>query len=90
MTQELYLEMTYRRGKPFAGYLHLPCRDGDQAVRSRKVAPGLVVDYTEDERPLGIEIVSPGTVSIEDIQRVLSDLHCRQVTQDELAPLHSA
>jgi len=87
MSEQVYLEMTYRHGKPFAGYLWLPRRQGDTAARSRKAAAGLVVDYAADGRPIGIEIVSPSHVSPGDIKALLAELHCECVSEKELAPL---
>ena len=81
------LELTYRRGKLFAGYLHLPRDEGDEVVRSKKVAEGLVVDYAEGDRPVGIEIVSPSIVSPDAIYALLKQMHCEQVSKEELAPL---
>lgn len=48
-----YLEVTYRAGKPFAAYFHLPRRPGDGSVRTEKSEPGLPVDYTSDGRAIG-------------------------------------
>lgn len=87
MNKELYLEMTYRGGRPLAGYLHLPRRAEDRAVRSEKAAPGLVVDYADDDRPIGIEITSPSTVTLDGVNAVLRQLHQPTLTQRELAPL---
>ncbi len=87
MTREIYLEMTYRRGKPLAAYLHLPRKEGDKVVRSRKAAAGLVVDYAADDRPIGVEITSPSGVSLESINKLLAALHQQALSQEELAPL---
>ena len=89
MTRDVYLEMTFRHGKPLAGYLYLPRREGDWAARSRKVDEGLVVDFAEDGRPIGIEIVSPTLVSLETVNQVLRDLKQAAITAEELAPLHA-
>ena len=87
MTRDTYLEITYRRGKPLAGYLYL-AKSGDAKVaRSRKAAPGLVVDYAPDDRPIGIEITTPSAVSLQAINAVLADLHQQALEREELAPL---
>jgi hypothetical protein len=87
MSSDTYLEITYRHGKPLAGYLRLPRREGDSAARSQKHAAGLVVDYAEDGRPIGIEITSPANASIEAINDLLSQLHINSIAEQELAPL---
>ena len=89
MNREVYLEMTFRKGKPLAGYLHLPRREGDWAACSRKAADGLVVDYAEDGRPIGIEIVSPSIVTVAEVNRVLADLQQDAIEAEELAPLRA-
>ena len=87
MTREIYLEMTYRRGKPLAGYIYLPRQDGDKAFRSKKVGVGLVVDYASDGRPIGVEITSPTSVSLRAINELLVSLRQRTLTEAEIAPL---
>ena len=89
MSEQVYLELTYRHGKPFAGYLHLPRRQGDRAARSRKAGAALVVDYADDGRPIGVEIVSPSTVSADEINRLLAELNQQALTAAELAPLQA-
>ena len=87
MTQEVCLQITYRRGKPLAGYQRLGGREGDRVARSRKAAPGLVVDYDRDGRPLGLEITSPSSASVQEINQVLCDLHLEALPREELLPL---
>ena len=87
MTREIYLEMTYRHGKPLAGYLYLPRKEGDNATRSHKAAPGLVVDYAVDGRPIGVEITSPSAVSLKTINDLLTTLRVQTVGAEDLAPL---
>ena len=87
MSKEIYLEMTYRHGKPLAGYLYLPRKEGDRVVRSQQAAPGLVVDHASDGRPIGVEITSPSAVSLQAINKLLVDLHQQTLAQEELAPL---
>ena len=85
-----YLEITYRDGRPIAAYYYLPRRPGDRGVRTQRVDPGLVIDFTEDDRPIGIEITAPGLVSLDDMNRTLRSLGLEAVTAAELAPLHAA
>lgn len=87
MSRDAYLELTYRRGRLLAGYLHLPRQDGDRAHHSKKVAPGLVADFAADGRPIGLEIVSPSQASAETINAALSDLRLATLTKEDLAPL---
>ncbi len=88
--REAYLEVSYRRGRPFAAYYHLSAGARGESARSRRVEPGMVVDYTSDGRPIGIEITAPSKLSLDDFNRVLGDLGLPPVTGDDLAPLHAA
>lgn len=88
--KETYLEVTYRHGKPLAGYLYLPRRSQDRSARVEQVAPGLAVDYRRDGQPIGIEITAPGKVSLAAVNRVLRDLGLPAAKRVDLAPLLAA
>ena len=87
MADDIHLEMSYHRDKLMAAYLYLPRKEGDRAARSREARPGLVVDYAEDGRPIGIEIVSPSAISEALINDVLADIGQAPLTEEDLAPL---
>ena len=62
---ERSLRINYRKGKPFAAYLHLPraTDERQKSVKTIATADGLlVVDYGADRRPIGIEITVPQAV----------------------------
>jgi hypothetical protein len=84
---EHYLEITYRRGKPVAAYLYLPRRAGDTSRRVAQEEGGLLVDLTADNRPIGIEIVSPEVVSPAAINSVLGKYALPPLDRREFAPL---
>jgi hypothetical protein len=85
-----YLEVTYRKGKPLAAYFYLPRRSGDVSVRVEPHAPGFLVDWTEDGRPIGIEMPSPSLVTVEGFNQVLTGLHLDPVLPEEVAPVVAA
>ena len=85
--KEAYLQVTYRHGRPLAAYLYLPRQEGDISVRTRKVHPGILVDYAEGGRPIGIEITSPKRVTAEALNSVLVDLDLSPMDATDLAPL---
>jgi hypothetical protein len=85
-----YLEITYRHGRPVAAYLYLSRRPKDRSHRTASVAPGLVVDFHRDGRPIGIEITAPGKVSPSAVNRVLRDLGQPPAKRADLAPLLAA
>lgn len=88
--RDTYLEVTYRRGRPFAAYYHLSDRAGQKSVRTRRFEPGLVVDFARNGDPLGIEIIQPRAVTAAAMNRVLKELGLPSVKRGELAPLRVA
>ncbi len=84
------LEVTYRNGKPLAAYLSLPRRSGDMSVRVEPRGDGFLVDWTEDGRPIGIEMPSPSRITVAGLNRVLSELHLDPILPEEVAPALSA
>lgn len=84
------VQVTYRKGRPFAGYIYLGRRPGESAARTEEVTPDLLVDYAEDGRPLGIEVVTPEAVPIAEILRVFDRLGLNRPAETELAPLQAA
>jgi len=87
---EPYLEVTYRHGRPLAAYLYLPRRSSDRSHRTEAVAPGIVVDFRHDGRPIGIEITAPRKVSLAALNRVLRGLGLPPAKRVDLGPLLAA
>lgn len=88
--KDRYLEVTFRMGKPLAAYLYLPRAAGVKSTRTREMAPGLLVDYAQDDTPIGIEIVAPDRISLEQLNEILDRLGQARLTSAELAPLRAA
>jgi uncharacterized protein YuzE len=86
----LSLQITYRKGKPFAAYIYLAHSPGTKSVRTEAVGPELLIDYAADGSPLGIEIVSPGFVTEDEIITAFDRLGIAPPSRDELAPLRAA
>ncbi len=84
------LQITYRKGKPFAAYIYLSRQNGQKSVRTEVISEDLLIDYAQDETPLGIEIVSPEMVSIDEIQAVFDRLGLGRPSLIELEPLKAA
>ncbi len=85
-----YLEVTYRVGRPFAAYYYLPRTRPAKSVRTRRVEPGLVIDYSASGQPLGIEIMAPSKLSMAALNRVLKDLGCAPLKREDFSPLRAA
>ncbi len=85
-----YLEVTYRVGRPFAAYYYLPRTRLTKSARTRRVEPGLVIDYSASGLPLGIEITAPSKLSMAALNRVLKDLGCAPLKREDFSPLRAA
>ena len=85
-----YLEVTFRRGQPLAAYYYLPRRPGDKSYRTARIQPGLIIDFNRSSRPIGIEITSPGRVSLAAMNRVLRELGVSEIKRADLGPPRAA
>ncbi len=88
--KESYLEITYRHGRPLAAYLYLPRTARDRSRRCVKLSPGLVADFTQRGKPIGIEITAPRRVTLTAINRALKQLGFPPIKTADLAPLRAA
>lgn len=73
-----------------AAYYALPRNTHDVSVRCDPVEPGMVVDFSADGRPIGIEITAPSALTLEAFNGVLTSLGFPEVTAEILAPLYAA
>ncbi len=85
-----YLEATYRKGRPLAAYYCLPRRDADRSIRTERRESGLLIDFAEDGRAIGIEITSLSKVDLAALNRILERLGHPPVAKEDLAPLVAA
>ncbi len=85
-----YLEVTFRRGRPVAAYYYLPRRPGEKSVRTRRVEPGMVIDFARGGRPIGIELAAPSKLSVAALNHILRDLGFPPGSREELAPVLAA
>lgn len=88
---ERSLQITFRKGRAFAAYLHLAHPPGARSARMEASADGLlVVDHGADGRPIGIEITAPEAVSRERLNAVLESLGEPPLPELEFRPLTAA
>lgn len=87
---ESYLEVTYRHGRPIAAYYYLPRRSQDRSHRTKRVEPGLVIDFTRAGKPIGIEILAPDKLTLAAFNRLLHELGFPPLKRADLAPLMAA
>lgn len=90
MTSTMSLQVTYKAGQPLAAYLYLGSNGKREAVRSEERGSEFVVDYSAADEPLGIEILSPQSVTVEAVWRLCDDLGIERPSADELRPLSAA
>ena len=88
--RETYLEVTFRHGRAIAAYLYLVRNPGEKSCRTKRVEPGMVIDFNSDGRAIGIELTAPGQVSLSALNQVLADLGVSPVTPADLSPLKAA
>ena len=88
--KDRYLEITFRNGKPLAAYLYLTRKKGAQSVKAIRISENLIADYDQNGIPIGLEIVSPITTTIQQIKDALEKIHVGPINEYELAPLNAA
>jgi hypothetical protein len=88
---ERSLQVTYRKGRPFAAYLHLSHATGEKSVRTVATPDGLlVVDYNAAGLPVGVEITAPQAVSLERVNALLGALGQPPLADHEFKPVLAA
>jgi hypothetical protein len=85
-----FLEVTYRKGKPFAAYLYFRRHANCRVESSRELVPGLVADFDAADQPVGLEIISPASVGPAQIRKAAGMLHIPPVPAADLVPLKAA
>lgn len=88
--KDRYLEVTYRKGKPFAAYFYLPRKPQAKSVKTDRFSSTILVDYGSEGEPIGIEITAPGQVTVAEINEVLDSLGHARLAPEELGPLAAA
>lgn len=69
--KQRYLEVTFRKGKPLAAYLHLPRPTGARAARTVDAGMGVHIDVDDGGRAIGVEISAPAKVTARDLNAIL-------------------
>ncbi len=88
---ERTLQISYRKGRPFAAYLHLSHPTGQRSTKTAASSDGLlVVDYASNGHPLGVEITAPQAVALGRLNQLLSDLGELSLGEQEYRPLRAA
>lgn len=88
---ERSLQVTYRKGRVFAAYLHLSHQTGERSARTVASPDGLlVIDYGANGKPLGVEITAPPAVPLERLNSLLAELGESPLPEEDYLPLRAA
>ena len=84
---ERSLQVTYRKGRAFAAYLHLSHSTGEKSARTVASPDGLlIVDYGTTGRPVGVEITLHRPCRLERLNQLLADLGEAPLAEQEYNP----
>jgi hypothetical protein len=88
---ERSLQVTYRKGRAFAAYLHLSHQTGEKSARTVASQDGLlVVDYGPAGRAVGVEITAPHAVPLERLNQLLAELGELPMAEQDYKPVRAA
>ena len=88
---ELSLQVTYRKGRAFAAYLHLSHPTGERSAKTVASPDGLlIVDYAASGRPVGVEITAPQAVSLDRLNQLLAEFGEAPLAEQDYKPVRAA
>jgi uncharacterized protein YuzE len=87
---QVYLEVTYRDGRPYVAYLYLPSRPNEKRHKCRRVEPGMILDINKKGSLMGIELTAPRLVTLDAINAILKEYGLEPLQESDLAPLLAA
>jgi hypothetical protein len=88
---ERSLQVTYRKGRAFAAYLHLSHTTGEKSAKTVASPDGLlIVDDGATGRPVGVEITSPQAVPLERLNQLLAELGEAPLAEQDYTPVRAA
>lgn len=75
---------------PVAAYYHLRRGPGQKSFKTRRVEPGMVIDFNRSGEPIGIEITAPSKLTLTAFNDVLRELGLPPLKLSDLGPLLGA
>ena len=88
---ERSLQVTYRKGRAFAAYLHLSHATGEKSTKTVASSDGLlVVDYNHAGQAVGVEITAPHAVSLDRLNQLLAELGETPLAEQDYSPVMAA
>ncbi len=88
--RDRYLEITFRKGEPLAAYLYLSREIGVAVSKTKRFSSNLIVDYGMNDKPIGIEIITPKHITVAEINDVLCQIEVAPISDREFSPLRAA
>ena len=88
--KQIYLEVTYRDGRPYVAYLHLPSKPNEKRHKCRRVEPGMILDVNKEGKLIGIELTAPSQVTLDAVNNILKEYGLEPLKESDLAPLLAA
>ena len=88
MTQA-FLQVTYRKGKPWAAYLSIGQRRGRKVAVSRERGP-VVIDLDAEGNILGFELHTITPAGVERLKQELIAHELQELSNQDLQPLVEA
>jgi uncharacterized protein YuzE len=88
--KQIYLEVTYRDGRPYVAYLYLPRKPKEKRHKCRRVEPGMILDINKAGALMGVELTAPAMVTLEAINKILKEYGLDPLKESDLAPLLAA
>jgi uncharacterized protein YuzE len=83
------LRISFRNGLPRLGYLYLS-DPKEKSARSRRVELGMVLDFNQDGKLIGIELLAPQRITLEAINKILKEYEQEPLKESDLAPIFAA
>jgi len=84
------LTISYMEGKAYAAYLTLPHDVGIKSHRQREMAPGIIVDFDRQGRPMGVEMLDPRRATWTKLNRIMDKLEMPRLPREWVRPLRAA
>ena len=88
--KQIYLEVTYRDGRPYVAYLYLPRKPNEKRHKCRRVEPGMILDINKAGELMGVELTAPTMITLEAINNILKEYDLPPLKESDLAPLLAA
>ena len=81
------LSVTFRDGRLMAAYLYLDKSTNGQVARTSEHVDGMLVDFDDAGRPLGVEFIAPSAITVSGVNSLLAKLGEQPLSAAAVRPL---